>query len=184
LNPQTLCFTANNCKMPNWCSVVLRFCGEEAAVQSFLARWKNPECLSFQDFVPIPEEEEDNWYEWNCNNWGTKWDLPEDQTQVVKGNGYVDVETQTAWSPPIKFLEKVAKDFPDLCVSISYSEPAMMFAGYREWSEGVETENCHISYESLREFVQAFNDYPCNFSTAWWAPSESELEEEAENEKE
>ena len=30
--------------------------------------------LSFEKNVPIPEEKKNDWYNWNCLNWGTKWD--------------------------------------------------------------------------------------------------------------
>lgn len=57
----------------------------------------------------------DSWYEWNCANWGTKWDLAPDDIDlkeldeaIEKGTDY-DLCFDTAWAPPIPVLEKMAE---------------------------------------------------------------------------
>lgn len=57
-----------------------------------------------------------NWYSWNTENWGTKWNSYEvkylnrsydDDTEVYD----ILVKFETAWSPPLPVLEELAKEF-------------------------------------------------------------------------
>jgi len=55
----------------------------------------------------------DNWYDWQVNNWGTKWDLKE-----LVANELDDYQCtlvfQTAWCPPEPIVDKLREMFPDL----------------------------------------------------------------------
>ena len=49
----------------------------------------------------------DNWYDWCCNNWGTKWGCYDNE---VDGGLYTFT---TAWSPPCdSIIEKLLNDIP------------------------------------------------------------------------
>lgn len=50
------------------------------------------------------------WYEWCCQNWGTKWNACEDGW--VLDNGMLVF--QTAWSAPFPVIEALAQKYPDL----------------------------------------------------------------------
>lgn len=180
-------------KMPNWCNNAFHIHGTQEEINHFLSKWTNKKCidgewtskrcLKFNDFVTIPKEEEENWYDWNVNNWGTKWDLVEDMTTVITLDTEIQVETQTAWAPPLKFFETLSKMYPTMTFTVSYHEEGMMFCGYAEWSGGEEVTNLHIAYESRRQLKQFFEEYSGQYTEAWWPPSESELEEEEEDEQ-
>ena len=57
----------------------------------------------------------DSWYEWDCANWGTKWDLAHDDVdlkdldEAIKNNEEFELAFDTAWAPPIPVLEKMAE---------------------------------------------------------------------------
>lgn len=51
-----------------------------------------------------------NWYDWQCFNWGTKWDASES----VYSQEDKMLEFQTAWSCPQEVIQKMADTFPDL----------------------------------------------------------------------
>ena len=56
-----------------------------------------------------------NWYDWSCENWGTKWnacraELAED---CVK-DGYIEIHFETAWAEPRPVLRKMFEMFPQL----------------------------------------------------------------------
>ena len=57
-----------------------------------------------------------DWYDWQCSNWGTKWNAYE----VNKYDNVV--EFQTAWSTPYGILVKLSELFPDVLVSVRYSD--------------------------------------------------------------
>lgn len=79
--------------MPNWCSNNAEFHNDDVAeVNKLEAHLKfldenksndNIESGLFGHFVPRPSDQEDNWYDWNINNWGTKWEAQIDRKSVV-----------------------------------------------------------------------------------------------------
>lgn len=56
-----------------------------------------------------------DWYEWDCENWGTKWDLDgeevdeEELEDALKDDSQFDLFFSTAWAPPLPVLEKMAE---------------------------------------------------------------------------
>lgn len=59
---------------------------------------------------------ENNWYDWSVKHWGTKWNSYEvrylnrsydNDTEVYD----ILVKFETAWSPPVPVLQKLAEDF-------------------------------------------------------------------------
>ena len=74
--------------MPNWTSNTLEVCGKPEAVDKFVAHMGD--LMDFEKVIPPPEnmfrdnlssEDKDRcaaegiptWYEWQSENWGTKW---------------------------------------------------------------------------------------------------------------
>ena len=59
-----------------------------------------------------------NWYDWNLDNWGTKWDCS-DSTYNEKDK---ILQFQTAWSCPDKIIVEMKLMFPDLRFDGSYAD--------------------------------------------------------------
>lgn len=59
----------------------------------------------FKIIHPRPEEEDDNWYEWNNENWGTKWDMRVFNSEFKDGE--LRFYGETAWNAPIGILNKL-----------------------------------------------------------------------------
>ena len=139
--------------MPNWCDNRVEIYGDNPdqikEVKKTLASEQT--CFDFNNIVPMPKELEgttspnpepasfeakrlrkqygdDNWYDWCCNNWDTKWNSC-DATLSEDGDG-LEYVFDTAWGPPIKVIEALREQYPDLTISAFYDEPGMELAGY------------------------------------------------------
>lgn len=79
-------------------------------------------------FVRSMKDDQD-WYHWNCRNWGTKWDV-----SATNGDQYSDTRMEvpddvsvmyhfnTAWSPVGKVLMKLSEQYPTLNFDYEYEE--------------------------------------------------------------
>ena len=120
--------------MPNWCHNKLTITGPEADVRAFKEKavgrcpWRKPEeteveALNFHSLVPVPEEilragYESAGYDWERENWGCKWGAM-NSTILDEWEGHIEYEFYTAWSPPMEFLQTVAKQWRKLMLSWS-----------------------------------------------------------------
>ena len=121
--------------MPNWCSNNLNLSHKNPAMIS-RAKKAFEEGAFFNEFVPLPEEQKDNWYDWHCENWGTKWDAAEGFIGMEASNE-LELGFDTAWGPPIAFYKKLEEQGFE--VSASYYETGMCFIG--EYADG--TDECY-----------------------------------------
>ncbi len=72
---------------------------------------------------------DDRWYDWRCQNWDTKWDAYE--INITDDDpDQLEVEFETAWSPPEAICHAIREQYPDLAVSWFYDEPGCEVAGY------------------------------------------------------
>lgn len=91
---------------------------------------KNKEGVVVMTTNNFPDgKNDDRWYSWQCENWGTKWDACSVEV-VSEGTDYIEYEFETAWSPPHPIIDKLREDFPDVSISAFYDEPGMQIAGY------------------------------------------------------
>ena len=72
---------------------------------------------------------DDRWYHWCIENWGTKWDVSELDIEYMDDE-ILELTFSTAWSPPEGVIEKLKEKYPDLSFSCFYDEPGMEVAGY------------------------------------------------------
>ena len=74
---------------------------------------------------------DDRWYHWNIQNWGTKWDVTADSVEIeLEDSEILEVSFDTAWSPPEPICKRLREMFPESTFSWFYDEPGMEFAGY------------------------------------------------------
>ena len=77
---------------------------------------------------PKSGKTDDRWYDWQINNWGTKWE-PTDLS-VEQCDEELELTFNTAWSPPEDICRAIRNKYPDISVSWFYDEPGMEVAGY------------------------------------------------------
>lgn len=123
--------------MPNWCENKLEV---ENATPEFVEYLKK-EGFSFAKMNPIENPVADDSSEiinQQIKEWGTKWDLEDDQQQEVANsivsNGYAYF--LTAWSPPIEAIVALSVKFPEVDFILSYFEGGMFFWGVSEINDG------------------------------------------------
>ena len=130
--------------MPNWCSNILRIFGPDEDVQRFKQQaagsspWEHGEdqeqnILNFHSLVPVPPEVLSAGYDvagwdWERINWGCKWGANE-PSLTDEWEGHLAYSFETAWVPPIPFLEKLAPQWPKLTFLLDYEEMSMEFKG-------------------------------------------------------
>lgn len=61
------------------------------------------------------------WYDWNVNNWGTKWDAS-DVEFIDHEPEYKQYKFSTPWSPPIPVLTSLSEQHPNLHIELEWEE--------------------------------------------------------------
>lgn len=142
--------------MPNWCQNTLSIKGTKGQIVDFNKRYLPNETFSFENIIPSPQTIEEcpedyiihsereatrhllywdptqprnwfNWYDWNCNYWGCKWNAT--TISVEQNEDSIKIFFDTPWAPPIPVIEKLIEDNPQLEIECEYFEPGMWLAG-------------------------------------------------------
>lgn len=144
--------------MPNWCLNCVNISHADKAMMDRLGDAVNENGKGlFMEFFPTPKKLTEmtapitgddakaniaefgasDWYHWNVENWGTKWDATvTDFDRLTENEAFLTFDT--AWGPPVTFYEKMtALGFK---IDALYSETDMCFAG--TWNEE-SGDNCY-----------------------------------------
>lgn len=131
--------------MPNYCNGYLSIECPDDVFEQIKNYVKSEESVfDFDKIIPMPDniyrsylglEEEkrygkDNWYDWSCENWGTKRNACD---ATLDGHEYY---FETAWSPCSPVISALAKRFPEATMRYSYNESGMAFCGIEEYKDG------------------------------------------------
>ena len=138
--------------MPNWCNNYLELEHEDPAmIERAKAAYADGRLLD--EFIPCPKELHitaspgtqdadlraqydaniakfgySTWYEFQVNEWGTKWDVGGDGGICNEdGPNAVSMNFDSAWAPPIAAMEKFIE--MGFKVKLYYYESGMCFAG-------------------------------------------------------
>jgi Ferredoxin-like domain in Api92-like protein len=147
--------------MPNWCSNHLTVKGENEEVQRFKdlavghSPWvqpsvdEKPSPLNFHSLVPIPasvlqQSYEKAGHDWECQHWGTRWGAGD--AELVDDNGSeLFYQFDSAWGPPIAFLQALGQLWPQLKFLLEYEEPGEELKGLCK-VHGQHCENHQIKF--------------------------------------
>lgn len=148
--------------MPNHVANRLTVSGTKAEMQKFFDTFKDEKDergdsvrFSFEWTVPMPAKAKEwdgstrskpelNWYDWSCENWGTKWDCYSVKP-VVRQPSKIDIWFDTAWAAPTPWLERVSKLFKGLKFTLRYSDNGMPYYGEAVAVDGQVKEK-HVPY--------------------------------------
>ena len=141
--------------MPNWCynKVKISPLNDEVLEAKLRESVKEDKELFIQ-FVPQPEFEGDqDWYMWNIENWGTKWDAT--PTSISWNENEVTFSLDTAWSPPLQFYR--ALEAQGYYVEATYLEEGMAFVG--KYEDGYDEYYEYGSYDTADEMEDNLPDW-------------------------
>jgi len=119
--------------MPNWCSNKIIIIGDKSKIIEILEKLGtipvSTKNVLFETLIgKDPDFDKIGWHESNLKNFGTKWDVCPDDSNIEFSEDQITMTPQTAWSPPVPFCITLAKEY-GVQVEIIYSEPGCDFAG-------------------------------------------------------
>ena len=131
--------------MPNWCSNELLIKGNPKELAKLIKKVQitkaeetenhSESLFSCHRVIPRPVDEVD-WYNWNVNNWGSKWDLCDVTLNGEIGDKEVIYQFESAWSPVVSVIETLAKEFEKLSFTYSFYETGSDYWGEIEYKKG------------------------------------------------
>ena len=145
--------------MPNYCDNSLSIEGPHDTLRKIHALVRGEENpFDFEKIIPMPDyiyrgtigtEEKkiygnNNWYDWRCENWGTKWNSCD--ANCDWSPDCLEYDFETAWSPCEPVIKALATLFPDAQFKYRYSEQGDCFFGDQEYENGRMTYNAYGDY--------------------------------------
>jgi hypothetical protein len=129
--------------------------------------------VDFNRLVPQPENIEKGdcsgehpegvvcWYEWNIQNWGTKWNAYETERRSA-----TELKFETAWSHPVPIMEALAERFPNAIIEVKYADEDIgSNVGHYRIVKGElrPVEEFEQGSEKANEFASQLN-YGCSYA--------------------
>ena len=136
--------------MPNWCNNYIKISGDESTIRTLTSVIKSlkssddngPSDDVFKSLIGLPQHMSDGdykekWYDTNIEWFGTKWDISYEEHSFTFSKDEITLSCETAWSPPIPFLENLCKMYK-VNAYLFYSEGGVGFAGETtfNWVDG------------------------------------------------
>ena len=92
----------------------------------------NPSVFSFHRLVPVPADvakcdygAPGGGYEWQKENWGVKWGAS--HAEVSAADDSLLYCFQTAWDPPLSFVQKASGIYPTLTFLLTFRPPMSLW---------------------------------------------------------
>ena len=138
--------------MPNWCSCRATISGPEPVIDEIkrILTLDDPELLNWMVPQPMFENDQD-WYMWNVNNWGTKWDLCDVYIDNDAEQDSVEFSFNTAWAPPVEAFHTWAFNDGRVQFELEYWEPGCGFVGVTTFDgEYLDTDDVDLGSDPAR----------------------------------
>lgn len=120
---------------------------------SFIA----PPAFIYQEGITLDQQNANrrNWYAFNTNRWGTKWNAYSCSTTEIehRGNGESEfvLTFDTAWSMPMPIYRMIKVAWPELHIKVDFIEEGWFFWGTMVIHDRVLDSRCYESYEDNKE---------------------------------
>ena len=141
--------------MPNWCMNNLTVEHDDPAMVDRFEKAYNAG-NTCNEFIPVPEDIGEGWYNFCVSNWGTKWDFGgagHNGLDATRVGNQVSCTFDSAWAPPIELYGKLVE--LGYNVKATYWEPGMGFCGI--WDNGFDNYMEYIDHNEIP--VGLWNEY-------------------------
>jgi hypothetical protein len=106
--------------MPNYCSNSVTLSGPKELIEKLAKAFNEGKFLGTLRPEPDYDDNDDGWYSWRVSNWGTKWEINEDDpdVEVTESKGVYSfyVFFQSAWAPPTEAYAYAVQNFEGLTI--------------------------------------------------------------------
>jgi hypothetical protein len=130
--------------MPNWCSNTLEVSHSKEKIDALESVLNDTKGENFFDFFVEPATKESDWYNYNLENYGCKWNCNAHSWERTSDNTIL-VLFDSPWGPPIQLYENMLTG--DYEVYAEYYECGMAFVG--RYSNGVDETYEYSDLDSL-----------------------------------
>lgn len=144
--------------MPNWVNNRVTIVGSAETIKRLVEA-----NMDFEVLRPRPKEMEDQWYNWNVEHWGTKWNRVDYEVFSQKKKK-LECSFDTAWSPPTAFFDHLLDLYHDLWIKC-------------EWDEEGDTAGVWVAHWKDDILVKSSTMWEEHYSSMY--DHESEEEEES-----
>jgi hypothetical protein len=109
-----------------------------------------------------------NWYDWNSDNWGTKWDA--NDTQIDDDGNEITIRFMTPWDVPRQIVLAMAEKYPDIQIEWHFMEEQhwggmfSLYAGHAEEVRSWDIPTSHAEYEAVGMGYECVCDWSDNES--------------------
>ena len=151
--------------MPNWCSNRATITGPAPVIKEITEILNQDDSPLLQWMNPRPGAEEENWYQWNIDNWGTKWDITDVYFENPPEEDTIEFSFCTAWAPPVQAFETWAAEDGRVQYKLDYWEPGVGFVGSASYDgeffddEYVEANADPEEYKRIASDVWGYEEY-------------------------
>ena len=102
---------------------------EKGELPNRTVKYRPDGSILFETYDFPDGKNDDRWYHWCIQNWGTKWE-PDMAGVEYEDSEILALTFNTAWSPPEGIVERLRENYPELTFQCFYDEPGMESAGY------------------------------------------------------
>jgi hypothetical protein len=168
--------------MPNHCMSELTITGKPKKLHKLLKQVEitNSEAtteheakpFSCQKIIPRPSQLDYDWYNWNTENWGSKWDLCEFEWITNDWEGeYLHAEFWTAWSPIPLVLQKLSEQHKTLEMTYRFVDEGGGFYGTYSFKGGlltVDEQGDDFTCDVKTRYGQGEEHHCCQVCDNWF----------------
>lgn len=129
--------------MPNWCANSLELSASKEEIDNFETKLNESSENFFDLFVP-PSPNPDEWYQYNLETYGCKWNCSATEFQRTSDETLL-ITFDSPWGPPTVLYDHIVNSGVE--VYAEYYEPGMCFVG--RYCDGVDENYQYSDLDSL-----------------------------------